>query len=451
VDLPGGPGDKQLYVLGKTGIARFNRTADGSLVFQQAWSDISGLGEPRAIEIDPAGTRLYLLDDQAIHVFSRDWASGNIEHRDRIELAGASRLAGDSDSSLLWSFAGDTLLAFPELALSRCLQSQDIADNMAVELELGVGGYSAIDYGAVVHPSARGQVINIASIDSGTGIDDDTSDNISESVTDIEVVSDIAISKSGPAEAIAGERITYRFEVTDAGPSSALGIGIDDFTDPPAALLDPEWSCTVVDNGGTGDSTCPSTSDSAGFAADLMVGDVLIIEAEVTIDPAIIGELINTAELVPEPDATDPTPQDQSSSARTQVRAVADVAVSKSLQNDAVVAGEQIEWEIVVSNPGPSDAPQVAVSDVLDRRLRNMQWTCQGINGATFPGASGSGDPVLTLALPAGSQARLGVSGLLPSDATGELFNEATVEAAAPVEDPDHGNNSAATRHTVVV
>lgn len=451
VDLAAGPGDQHLYVLGASGIAKFDRDDHGSLSYTQAWTAIPQLSAPRALYVDPAGTRLYLLDDSAIHVFARNWSDGSLSHRNRIERADTHNLFGDPANGKLWLTAAETLLAFPEMALSRCLQSTSEDDGIELEIDMGAGGYADIEYGASVHPSARGEVVNTADILPGAGADPQPADNTAESVTPIEVVSDLAMTKSGPLQAVAGETIAYQLVVSNAGPSSALGIGIDDFTQPAGALIDAEWTCTVIDNDSIGESSCPATGDGSNFTADLMVGDELIVDIVATVDPGVVGFLVNTAELIPEADATDPTPGDQSSSVTTEVEAVADVAVSKSLVDDAPVAGDAVTWNIVISNAGPSNAPRVAVADVLDQRLMAPQWTCQGADGGTCPAATGNGHPAFDIDLPVNGSAELTVSGQLGSDASGVLANTVDIAAAAPVTDPQSDNDSASTEHLIAI
>ena len=445
MDLATSPGDHHLYALGSAGLALFNRDEDGDLTWVRAWTDFPGMGETRSIHLDPAGTRLYLLDDQAIHVFARDWADGHLVLRHSEPLDGGSLVAGDQAGGTLWSVVGEQFLAWPELAPSRCRDDGRESDHIELEIDLGAGGWSQIVYDAMVHPSARGELVNMASITPGLGVDPYPDNNDSVTITEIEVVSDLAIEKTGPEEAVAGERANFTFVVTNAGPSSALGIGVNDVTDPPDALLDQHWNCTA-----TGNSTCTASGDGGDFTADLLVGDELTIEVEATIASWVIGELVNTAFVVPEEDASDPNPETQSSAHVTDVQAIADVAIAKALVGEEVIAGETIAWTLQVDNSGPSDAPEVAISDLVNDLLEDVHWTCSGSDGGDCP-ASGSGDVELEAHVPADGRVTVTVEGHLPASATGTIENTATAFAAEPVDDPNLENNEASVSHEIVI
>lgn len=445
MDLATSPGDRHLYVLGSSGLAQFDRDDSGDLTWIRAWDDLPEIGEPRSIHLDPAGTRLYLVDDHAIHVFARDWADGDLDLRHSEPLDGGSLAAGDPAGDTLWSVSGQQLLAWPELALSRCLDDGKETDDIELDIDLGAGGWSEIVYDAMVHPSARGELVNVASIIPGYGVDPDPDNNDGVAITEIEVVSDLAIEKTGPEEAVAGEPANFTFVVTNAGPSSALGIGINDVTDPPDALVDQQWNCTA-----TGDSTCTASGDGSDFTADLLVGDELTIEVEATIESWVVGELVNTAFIVPEEDASDPNPETQSSSHVTEVEAIADVSIDKSLVGDEVVAGETVGWTLQVTNAGPSDAPEVAVIDLIDDRLANVHWSCSGEDGGSCP-AAGSGNVEFDADVPAGGSVTINVEGDLPASATGTISNSASAFPAEPVEDPDLDNNETSLSHEIVV
>ena len=435
------PGDEQVYVLGDSGVGLFQRDSDGTLVHVATWDAIPGLVEARSMRMHPDGSRLYVADSEGgLHVFARDWANGMLDHRFRLDQA----VPGDAGELLYARDLADLYLAAPdpgvlvhldELALSRCLTETREGAAVDEEIDLGVGGYGHLEFGAIVHPSARGVLENTATIAPGEGVDPDPSNNASTVGTPIIVISDIAILKQAPAEAVAGGPIVFTITVTNQGPSTALGIRVIDTLHP--ALSDATWTCQA-----TVDSACPASgSGNLDMVGDVFPGGQLDIELTAIIDSAFVGMLPNTASLVPEPGSTDPTPDDHESTTETLVIAVADVQVLKSNGVDSVVAGTDVTYAITVANPGPSDAPQVRLVDVLPAMLSNASWSCLPSGTADCP-ASGLGNIDFVATVPAGTQVVVTLTARLAASASGTLSNTASIEVLGDVEDPDLDNNS---------
>src|SRR5690606_8677350 len=145
------------------------------------------------------------------------------------------------------------------------------------DIDLGVGGWAEFELDLVVHSSARGVLENEATVLPAAGTEPSPSDNTGIDQTTITVVSDIGVSKSGPANGIAGESISYVIEVSNAGPSDALGLQVVDTLHP--AVINASWSCVA-----SGASQCPgSGTGSLAFAANVLVGDTLTITIDATI------------------------------------------------------------------------------------------------------------------------------------------------------------------------
>ncbi|MDT8437623.1 MAG: beta-propeller fold lactonase family protein, partial [Wenzhouxiangellaceae bacterium] len=441
------PGDTQLYLLADIGVIVLERTADGTLVFQGVFDALGDPAATTALEIDAAGSRAYVLaqTDQGavVHVLRRDWNDGSLEFWfSQAVSAGAARalVQSPAENRLYASVADGVLARFDEQALSRCRIEAGQADAVATEVDLGARGWSVFDLSATVHPSARGELVNTAEAGVSDGEDPNVDNNLSTVAMPIEVVSDIAVTKTGPAEAVAGTRIEYLLTVTNAGPSDALGIRLRD----PAVLAGLTWTCVASEG-----SSCPGAGSGAiDFAADVLVGGRLDIVLETTIDPALIGRIANVAVLEPEPGSTDPTPDDQRAEVITNIIAVADVAVTKATLTDAVIAGAPVEYRIEAINNGPSDAAGVRPVDAFPAALAEAGWICTASGGAGCP-AAGSGSIDMTLLLPVGGAVEFRVSGLLGADQVGELVNRIDATVELPATDPDETNNSAEVRDTI--
>lgn len=449
------PGDTQFYVLGTGGISRFNRAANGSLAVVQPTTPLPGANAGRALTLDAYGSRLYLADAAgAIHMYWRNWNDGALELRHSIAPAVAATTEAvlhappRSDVYLATGGADGALAQFDERAISRCLTTAGNDAGFPVIADMGVTGWASIDYAAMVHPSARGTLSNTASATPGDGSDPVPGNSSSTDSVPIHVVSDLSIAKTGPAGGIAGEELTYVITVNNAGPSDALGIHVrDDLLG--AAFLDANWTCSA-----SGGSSCEASGsgNAMDVEGDLLVGDVLTVTLHVRINPATLGAIQNTAYVMPEPGATDPSMGDHSATpVTTQIERRADIAVSKSNTVSQVVAGEVTTYAINVSNLGPSDAPTVSVIDELPAMLQGATWVCTPSGGAQCPMASGTGSIDQTVSIPAQTSVVFTLTATLSPAATGQLSNMASVALIEPGEDPISGNNLATDTDTVLV
>ena len=453
------PGDTQLYVLGSDGITLFERAVNGSLTAVDFTPLPGGSAAPRALAMDTWGSRLYLADAEGnVHLLARRWSDGGLEHRftqaapDGVSAAPGALLHVPPMGELVMALTGEAggLSRLDERAISRCLAMAGGNAGFPVPVDLGVGGHSTVDYQATVHPSARGTLRNAAQAVPGEGVDPNPANDEGVDEVLIQVVSDLAISKTGPEVVIAGETAEYVITVTNAGPSNALGIRVMDDLHA-AAFLDATWTCETA---GEGDSSCASPSGSGSELeayADLHVGDTLTVTLTVLIDPAHIGPLQNGAYLIPEPEATDPTPNDHvTPPVETEVLRRANLAVTKTRSGGEVVAGLPVHYTVAVHNIGPSDAPEVRVQDFLSPLLRAASWECNstaGVGHCGIDGEQGQGSINRVVSVPAGATLYYTIDAMLRSSALGTLENTATAQllptdVEGQAEDPDLSNNS---------
>lgn len=448
------PGDTQVLVLTTQGFAQFTRLVDGSLAAAGTWAGVNP-DQARYLAIDALGSRVYVAaQDGSLELYARQWSDGALEHRYSLPAAvsasaGMLKHLGASSEVLLAQDGGNGgLTRWSEQALVKCHVMQGTDADLPVLVDLGVQGWARMDYSAIVHPSARGDLLNIARAEPGSGVDPDLGNNIASDQTPIHVVSDLSISKTGPENAVAGEFIQYQIRVENAGPSDALGIHVVDALDP-AMFQDASWTCEVE---GDGQSQCLA-SQGAGLSldaeADLHVGDTLVVNLNVRVHPAWLGPLQNAASVVPEPGSVDPTPDDhEATPVQTEVMRRADLVVSKHTDTPEVVAGAAVAYTVEVHNAGPSDAPEVRVQDLLPEGLRAATWTCTALQGrGDCVSASGSGSVNRVVSIPVGETLRYQINATLAPSAEGTLTNMATAtlldDPAGEVEDPDLTNNEA--------
>ena len=425
-DLAAAPGGGSVYVLGDSVLNLFTPDGEGRLTVATRYDAIPQLGQGRALALDASGSRLYLADDAgAVHVFARDWSNGLLDLRHRHQDA----LAPVPATALLSTVGADLYVAaavpgrierLGEQALSRCLAGTGTSDAPVVNLDVGVGGWGQVDFHATVHPSARGVLTNVATFLPSDGTDPATADNTASDNTSIRVVSDVAISKSGPATAVAGTSVEYRIAVSNAGPSSALGLRVQDGLH--AALQDASWTCSAS----AGSSCAASGSGALDLPVQLLPGGTLEVVLVAQVAPGFLGVLPNTASLVMEPGATDPTPGDHADGSSVEVHAEVDLSLDKSNGGDGVTAGATTSYSIVVANAGPSDAVEVAVADLLPAVLQDATWTCQANGSGSACPAAGSGDIAADVAVGAGGDVRFTLLARVDAAAEGMLVNTAT-------------------------
>jgi len=455
VEFIASPGDGHIYVAspGADAIVIYQRDDESGILSLQNTAVADGASlSPLNLAMDLQGRRLYVTgSDGSLHLFSRDWATGSLEYR----LAfGAGSNVPASPQALVHVGAVETIYIadanaatvdwYGELPLARCFTETGASDAVSIEVDLAPDASGIVSYGAMVHPAARGDLINLATLEAAAGEDPDGANDSETDTTKVVAVSEIAIEKNGPADAVAGEIITYEIVATNAGPSDALGAVIADT--PPPVLTDIEWSCTATDG-----SICPASGSGApDFPATIRADGSVTVTMQGRIDSSFIGNMTNSVVLTPEPESTDPNGGDRSDQVGTEVVAVADVSVAKTTLTAEVVAGLPVSWRIDVINNGPSDAPSVDIADTLPEGLSNPTWTCAASGGASCP-AGGTDAPDFNAAMPAGSSLEIVIDADLAAAATGNLVNTATADVAAPVNEPNLSNNTATASDVIVV
>ncbi len=281
-----------------------------------------------------------------------------------------------------------------------------------------------------------GDITNTASV-AGNEDDPDTSNGSASDDVTVETVADVELTKSSSATPMTpGEPYSWDLEVTNNGPSDALNAIATD-TLPPGATFNPATSstgCTVTAGTPTTGQTITCTLGT------LTPAEIVNLTIGADIDPALTtSPVVNSASI--DSDTTDPTPGNNDSDDSSPVVPAADLELTKT--GDAVaLAGNDVTWELTVTNNGPSDAANVVVTDTLPIGVTFDPATSDATCVVTA-GTPGTGQTVTcTLnTVSAGSVIALAVSGT--SDPT--LLDGATITNDASVDsdtnDPDPSNN----------
>ncbi len=327
----------------------------------------------------------------------------------------------------------------PEVVEPTASCEVDAADGLCVEttifpetsfaIDLVAGASATITIEGTVDPAAVAGFVNTANVTAPVGVtdpnlanntDDDGDPGTPSVVTDLRVV-----KTSTPNPATAGEAISYEIVVTNDGPSRAVGASI---TDPlPAAVLSPSLTCTVAPDDGTCSAALNGSLIEGVFSLD--PGASLTIAVDGTVDASATGTLSNTATVVPGPNASDPTPGNNSSTDTNPLETEADLSVTKSADAARVTAGETIAWTVVVENAGPSTAVDVEVTDTLPAGLTLVSEPANCTNGVCDIAAIEPGETV-----------ELAFDTLVAADVTGSITN--AVEVTSATTDPVPANNT---------
>ncbi|MEJ2218375.1 MAG: hypothetical protein P8099_17365, partial [Gemmatimonadota bacterium] len=276
---------------------------------------------------------------------------------------------------------------------------------------------------------SAGTLTNVAHISSSLP-DPDPSDNTSSVSTTVSVpvIADLSVAKSGPGSAVAGERITYTVDVSNAGPDTAQGVAVVDTL--PTGV-------TFVSASAGAEAAGVVTWNVGSLAASATQSASIVVD----VDPATTGDITNRAWV--HGTSVDSTANNDSSAVTTTASQTADVAVTKTASTSAV-AGAQISYTIAVQNSaGPSNASGVTVTDSLPAALTFVSATGGGTYDPTTRTVTWN---VGTLAV--GSSTNLGLTAMVDAGASGSMSNTARVSTASA--DPSAGNDTSTVTTTVV-
>ena len=284
----------------------------------------------------------------------------------------------------------------------------------------------------VTAPAQAGSLSNTSSISSTTA-DPNAANNTSVASTTVSASANLSMTKTGTATVVAGGSVTYSLVVANAGPSDAAALSVTDTLPAGVTFVSATgtgWTCT---NTGNVSVSCTRPTLATGTTAPTIT---VVVTA-----PAQAGSLSNSASV--SSTTADPVPGNNTSSASTTVTASADLSITKS-GPATVVAGNNVSYNLVVANAGPSDAANLSVADTLPAGVTFVSatgtgWTCTNAGNVsvtcTRPAlTTGSTAPTIAIVVTAPGQA-------------GSLSNTASVSSTTA--DPVAGNNTSSASTTV--
>ncbi len=269
----------------------------------------------------------------------------------------------------------------------------------------------------VVSPIAQ---TNNASITSAGEFDQNLNNNMA-SATETPQQADLAVSKTvSNATPNVGDQIAYTVSVRDNGPDAATNVSIAD-------LLPAGVTFVAVGTSATQGSYNPVTG--LWTVGTLANGAM----ATLTIQALVVSSAVQTnTAAVNHSDQFDPVLPNNTASV-VETPQIADVAVTKTVNNANPNPGDTITFTVVVTNNGPDTATNVVVADAIPAGLTNViETTSVGVyNPITGQWTFAS--------LAKGATATFTMTGTVST--TGGVTNTATVHATQ--FDPNLSNNTA--------
>ncbi len=239
-----------------------------------------------------------------------------------------------------------------------------------------------------------------------------------EGLARLQLDTNLVITKTASHDPVSpGEVLTYTLVVENKGPDDATNVVVTD---------------TLPANGIIYNSASAGCSeDSLTVACPIgnqIIGASNIITISVSVNQGVSGTLVNSAEVGSDnPDTTGPN----SSSVNTAIEAIADLSLTKSVDDTTPNVGDNVRFTVRVDNDGPSDATGVTVVDLLPTGYNNISSS-----GGTYDIGTG----LWTIGpLPAASFVELTITATV--QASGVYTNVAQV-AASDQTDPDSQPNN---------
>jgi uncharacterized repeat protein (TIGR01451 family) len=276
--------------------------------------------------------------------------------------------------------------------------------------------------------AAATAVVNTATI-SGDGVEIDSTNNSDTVNIDITRQAVLTIAKSDtPDPSSVGSQLTYTILVTNTGVSTATNVSISDTL--PAGL--------------TFDSVT-STVGTAAEAAGVVTVDIPTLAVNASATVTVVATILST--FTGTTIANSATAQADeaalvTSTANTGINPQVDLVITKTDRTDPTSRGNQLVYDLVVTNNGPSGATNVEVVDTLPAGVTFVSATGGTV---TAPG-TGSSEVLIALgSLASGATANLTVTVDVLGTAANSITNTAIVRSTESLA----GFDSVPTNNTV--
>ena len=290
-----------------------------------------------------------------------------------------------------------------------------------------------------------GDYINVAQVSASDISDIDSTPNNSiateddqddASVTPLEATTDLSLEKEvvdNDVTPLVGTEITFKITVRNDGPETATGVEVTD--------LIPSGYDFLTFSSSTG-----SYDEVSGIweVGNLENGDVETLLIDVQVLPT--GDYLNTAEVfasnVTDVDSTPgngiTSEDDYSEISTTPIQSIADLSISKTTVTGRTIAlpGDELRFQITVSNAGPETATNVEAQDLLPIGFEYVQHSA---TSGTYDSATGIWN---VEDVPANGSQTIFIDVIVqePTGTPGEFVNSAEIIASDQLDSDTTGN-----------
>lgn len=269
-----------------------------------------------------------------------------------------------------------------------------------------------------------------------------SSNNTATAAVIVTALADLQLTKQCKPDtpiAAGGTAICTIF-VDNLGPGNAQNVVVTD-----TLLSSGAFTITSVTVSPAGTCTVAANVVTCGIAAVPAGGRDTITVAVTSNAQADVNDTATVTSSTP-----DPNTANNMATGAVHFFATADLAIAKTSAPNPVIAGTNVTYTVIVTNSGPSTAPNVVVKDTLPAQISDV----------TFAPSAGSciggipGNPALPLtcnlgSLANGASASIAVVAKVTANTPDGtiLVNNAVV--SSDVADPNNGNNNATALTTV--
>lgn len=216
---------------------------------------------------------------------------------------------------------------------------------------------------------------------------------------------------------ITGGSVGYTIRVFNDGPSNITGATV---SDPFAAnLTGVTWTCVASAGASCTAAGAGAINDSVNIPNG---GQVTYTISATTTEPAG-GVINNTATVTLPPDATDPTPGNNTANATINVvgpASGANLSLTTTPGTTQGGVGSPVSFSVTISNAGPVDATNVQIATLIPPGAQVISGVPSVVSGGGSPGTYDPATGLWTIPLiPSGSVYTLQVTGVIT--ATGQL------------------------------
>jgi len=288
---------------------------------------------------------------------------------------------------------------------------------------LNVGSTQTLTIIATVNGGlVNGSLIGNTAVVTSSTQDPNLTNNTSTSTIAVSDLADLSITKTASQNPIlAGDTLIYTITVTNNGYSNAQNVVATDIL--PGGLTfvsatpsvgtwnTPDWNIGTLNNNNI---------------ATLSM--VTIVNSNVLYGTTII----NTAAVTST--TPDPVLSNNNATEFTNIITNSDLSITKTANNDTIIAGDNVTYTITVTNNGISDAQNVIVSDILPTDLTLV---------SALPSTGIWNNPQWTIGtLAASGHATITIVATVNSNTPNNSSVSNTVNVSSTTPDPDLSNNT---------